>query len=166
MSTLFKEQVIAVIVYTKFLSSIVSHTTLALDQSSYLDGFPFDNSLFDEQRLDDIKMDRGLTQIVGDEDQEDFYENLAEPKDFWKQRDNEKSDRGDGEGDGEGEYSSSSDDSDDPDMSQDDSPISIVAQGITWPTSTITSPREKNFFNLDRFMSEKEQRNYFCKSLF
>jgi hypothetical protein len=107
-------------------------------------------------------MDRDLMQIVGDADQEDFYENLAEPKDFRKQRDNEKSDRGDGEG----EDSSSSDDSDDPDMSQDDSPISIVAQGITWPTSTITSPREKNFFNLDRFMSEKEQRNYFCKSLF
>jgi hypothetical protein len=98
--------------------------------------------------------------MVGDnDDQEDFYENLVEPKDFWKQRDNKKSDRGDGQG----EDSSRSDDSDDPDMSQDDSPISIVAQGIAWPMSTITSPHKNNSFNLDRFMSKKEQRNYFCK---
>jgi hypothetical protein len=71
--------------------------------------------------------------MVGDEDQEDFYENIVEPKAFWKPRDNEKSDRGDGE---EGEDSSSSDDSNDPDMSQDNSPISIVAQDITWSTNT------------------------------
>jgi hypothetical protein len=36
-----------------------------------------------------------LTEMVGDEDQEDFYENLPESNDFRKQqRDNEKSGRG------------------------------------------------------------------------
>jgi hypothetical protein len=49
--------------------------------------------------------------MVGDEDQEEFYENLPESNDFRKQqRDNEKSGRG---GD-DAEDSSSSDDSDAP----------------------------------------------------
>jgi hypothetical protein len=56
------------------------------------------------------KWSEALTEVVGDEDQEDFYENLPESNDFRKQqRDNEKSGRG-----GDDADSSSSDDSDAP----------------------------------------------------
>jgi hypothetical protein len=69
---------------------------------------PQSDSEDDERHHSLDKWIEALTQMVGDEDQEDFYENLPESNDFHKQRDNEKSNRGHG-----GQNSSRTEDSDD-----------------------------------------------------